>query len=70
MDGTERRLQRLEEAIGFAEHDAAGLAEMVRELSVALAALVKRVEGLERRLEAISRGPASLEPGDSADDVS
>lgn len=51
--GIARRLQSLEEAVGFAEHAAERHAADVLELTRGVAALAARVAQLERRLAAL-----------------
>ena len=58
MDQIEQRLRRLEEALGFSEHDAESRGREVAELSKQVFDLTQRVERLERRLDqAIERLP-------------
>lgn len=57
-DRTERRLQRIEEAVGFGEMATQELTEQGREFYKRLEALDRRMAALERRLEeALSPDP-------------
>ena len=49
-DPPDERLTRIEETLGFAQHDLDGLSTQVRSVYDALAALTRRMDALERRL--------------------
>jgi len=75
-DPQDRRLQRIEESVGYAQHDAATQAAELRDLSRQVYELTQRTERLERRLrEALSRLPtptnldaeADRDPSDPGD---
>lgn len=51
------RLTRIEETLGFAQHDLDALSAQVREVFDAVAGLSKRMDTLERRLTDIAEPP-------------
>lgn len=51
MSAESERINRLEEAVGFTQHDVDGLSAQVREAYDLIARLSRRVEALEERLE-------------------
>jgi uncharacterized coiled-coil protein SlyX len=59
MANPDERLQRLEEAIGFSDHSTAQVSDEVRELGRLVAAMAKRLERLESRLETMARDDAA-----------
>ena len=57
-DDASSRLQRLEESLGFTQHESATQADELRELSRQVYELTQRTERLERRLrDALERLP-------------
>ncbi len=64
----ESRLTRIEESLGFAQHDLDELSAQVRGVHDALAAMAKRLDRLERRLDESHTGDNEPESGtDSAE---
>lgn len=62
----ESRLTRIEESLGFAQHDLDELSSQVRSLHAALAAMSKRIDRLERRMTETESGDDGS-PTDSED---
>lgn len=55
MRRLQERVQRLEESAGFADHELSGLKGAFEDINRVLVALVKRVESLERRIDALNQ---------------
>lgn len=61
-DPNSDRLTRVEEGLAFAQHDLDGLSAQVRDLFDAMAALRKRLDSLEGRVDSMNE-PGSDETG-------
>lgn len=60
------RVQKLEESVGFIEHDVTGLRGAIDDLAARYEAALGRIAALERRLEAVEAPPEDehAEPSD------